>query len=62
MGTLTVNEADMLHAMMDLLMKRMDALTIEKDAMAITNQAMDACMTCEVCGDNGHSENYCPAT
>jgi hypothetical protein len=52
----------MLHAMMDLLMKRMDALTIEKDAMAITNQAMDACMTCEVCGDNGHSENYCPAT
>jgi hypothetical protein len=58
----TVKEADMLHAKMDLLMKRMDALISEKAAMAITAQAMDARMTCEVCGDTGHSGNYYPAT
>jgi hypothetical protein len=52
----------MLHAKMDLLMKRMDALISEKAAMAITAQAMDARMTCEVCGDTGHSGNYYPAT
>jgi hypothetical protein len=61
-GTHTVKEEDMLHTKMDLLMKRMDALTSEKAAMAITTQAMDARMTCEVCGDTGHSRNYCPAT
>jgi hypothetical protein len=43
-------------------MKRMDALTNEKAAMTITTQAMDARMTCEVCGDTGHSGNYCPST
>jgi hypothetical protein len=52
----------MLHAKMDLLMKRMDALTSEKAAMAITTQAMDARMTCKVCGDTRYSGNYCPAT
>ena len=30
--------------------------------MAITTQAMDARITCEVCGDTGHSGNYCLAT
>jgi hypothetical protein len=52
----------MLPAKMDILMKRMDALTSKKAAMAITTQAMDACMTCEVCGDTWHSGNYCLAT
>jgi hypothetical protein len=61
-GTHTVKKADMLHAKMDLLMKRMDALTSEKTTLAITTQAMDARMTCEVCGDTAHSGNYCPAT
>jgi hypothetical protein len=51
-------EVDMLDAKMDLLLKRMDALTSEKASMAVTTQAMDARMTCEVCGDTGHSRNY----
>jgi hypothetical protein len=38
----------------------MDVVTIEKAAMAITTQAMDARMMCEVCGDIGHSGDYCP--
>jgi hypothetical protein len=52
----------MLHAMMNQLMKRMDALTSEKASMAINTQAMDARMTCEVCGDTGHLGNFCPTT
>jgi hypothetical protein len=44
------------------LVKRMDDLTNEKAAMAVTTQAMDSRMTCEVCGDTGHSENYCHTT
>ena len=52
----------MLHAKMDLLMKRMDDLTNEKAAMATTTQAMDSHMTCEVCGNTGHSGNYYPET
>jgi hypothetical protein len=61
-GVHAIKEADMLHAKMDLLMKRMDALTSEKASMAITTRAMDARMTCEVCGDTMHLGNYCPAT
>ena len=57
-GTHIVKEADMLHAKMDLMMKRMDDLANEKAAMATTTQAMDARMTCEVCGNTGHSGNY----
>jgi hypothetical protein len=53
----------MLQSKMDLLiMKRMDALTSKNASMAITTQAMDAHMTCEVCGDTGHSGNYCLTT
>ena len=52
----------MLHAKMDLMMKRMDDLANEKAAMATTTQAMDTRMTCEVCGNTGHSGNYCPTT
>jgi hypothetical protein len=44
----------MLNAKMDLLMKWMDDITNEKAAMATTSQAMDFCMTCEVCGNTGH--------
>jgi hypothetical protein len=61
-GTHTVREVDMLHAKMDLLMKRMDDLTSEKAAMAVTTHATDSRMTCEVCGDTGHSGNYFPTT
>jgi hypothetical protein len=38
----------------------MDDLTNEKAAMTTTTQAMDSRMTCEVCGNTGHSGNYCP--
>jgi hypothetical protein len=43
-------------------MMRLDALTSEKASMAITTHAMDARMTCEVCGDTGQSGNYFPTT
>jgi hypothetical protein len=52
----------MLNAKMDLLMKQMDDLTKEKGAMATSTQAMDSRMTCELCGNTGHSGNYCPTT
>jgi hypothetical protein len=52
----------MLNAKMDLLMKWMDDLTNEKAAMDTTTQAMDSRMTCEICGNIGHSGNYCPTT
>jgi hypothetical protein len=45
-GTHIVKEADMLTAKMDLLMKRL----------------MDPHMTCEFCGNIGHSGNHCPET
>jgi hypothetical protein len=41
---------------MDLLMKKLEAPAHE------TAQAMDARMTCEVCGNSGHSGNNCPET
>jgi hypothetical protein len=43
-------------------MKRMDDLTNEKATMAATTQAMDSHMTCEVCGNTGHSGNHYPET
>ena len=52
----------MLTAKMDLLMKRLDDYTNEKATMANTTHAMDSHMTCEVCGNTGHSGNHCPET
>uniref|UniRef100_A0A0A9C8Z7 CCHC-type domain-containing protein n=1 Tax=Arundo donax TaxID=35708 RepID=A0A0A9C8Z7_ARUDO len=58
----TMKEVDMLAAKMDLLMKRLDNQSKEKMDMNEAVQAMDAHMTCEVCGNTGHSGNDCPET
>ena len=58
----TVKETNMLSAKIDLLMKRLEEQVHEKDAMMGTIQAMDSHMTCEVCGNIGHSGNDCPET
>ena len=55
----TVKEVDMLFAKMDLLMKKLEDQANEKqDVMHIH----DSRMTCEVCGNTGHSGNNCPKT
>ena len=51
----------MLAAKMDLLIKRLDERA-HKEAMYGTVMAMDLHMTCEVCGESGHSGNDCPKT
>ena len=50
----------MLAAKMDLLAKRVEHY--EKVSAQETLKAMDSHMTCEVCGDVGHSANSCPKT
>ena len=57
-GMHTMKETDML-AKMDFLMKRLDERAHEKEAMYGTIKAMDLHMTCEVCGEVGHSGNDC---
>ena len=52
----------MLSAKIDLLMKIREERAQEKDAIMDTVQAMDSHMTCEVCGNIGHSGNDCPET
>jgi hypothetical protein len=47
-----VKEANMFVAKMNLLMKRIEDCE-KMSAQAV--QAMDACMTCEGCGETGHS-------
>ena len=49
----------MLAAKLDLLMKRLDERAAEKDAVRDTFKAMYSHMTCEVCGEVGHSRNDC---
>ena len=46
----------MLAAKMDLLMKKLESPHQE------ANQIMDSRMTCETCGEIGHSGNSCPIT
>ena len=52
----------MLAAKIDLLMKRLEEQAQDKEAMKGIIQAMDPHMTCEVCGDVGHSRNGCLET
>jgi hypothetical protein len=55
----SVKEADLLAAKIDLLMKKLDDCAANKDTTTSIIQAMDSHMTCEVCGDVGHSgTNY----
>jgi hypothetical protein len=56
----SLKEADMLVAKMDLLTKRLE--NCKKMSAQETVQAMGTHMTCEVCGETGHSGNLCPET
>ena len=59
-GMHSIKEIDMLAAKMDLLAKRVEHY--EKVSAQETLKAMDSHMTCEVCGDVGHSGNSYPKT
>jgi hypothetical protein len=51
-----LKEADMQTAKIDLLIKRLDDRASEnKEVMHINN----SCMTCEECGNTGHSKSNC---
>jgi hypothetical protein len=54
-----LKKVDMLSAKMDLLMKKLEDQVNEKKEVMHIN---DSRMTCEVCGDNGHSGNNYPKT
>ncbi|XP_066166989.1 uncharacterized protein [Oryza sativa Japonica Group] len=58
-GMHTVKETELLAAKLDLLMKRLD--DHEKWPQG-TVKALDSHITCEVCGNTGHSENDCSET
>ena len=59
-GMHSLKQVDMLAAKVDLLAKRLE--NCEKISAQETIQAMDTYMTCEVCGETGHSGNFCPET
>ena len=59
-GMHSVEEIDMPAAKMDLLAKRVEHY--EKVSAQEALKAMESHMTCEVCGDVGHSGNSCPKT
>jgi hypothetical protein len=61
-GMHTVKEADMLVEKMDLLLKHLNERAEYKKHMKINARAMDSHLTCEVCGNNGHSGNDCSKT
>ena len=52
----------MLATKMDLLLNRLDERATDKEAMKGTVKATDSQMTCEVCGEVGHSGNNYPKT
>jgi hypothetical protein len=54
-----LKEVDMLSAKMDLLMKKLEDRVSEKKEV---RHIHDSRMTCEVCGDTGHSGSKCPET
>jgi hypothetical protein len=56
----SIKEIDMLVTKMDLLAKRVEHY--EKVSTQETLKAMDFHMTCEVCGDVGHLDNFYPKT
>ena len=56
----TIKEMDMLTAKMDLLLKKLGEGN--KQQMFVPVEAMNSYMTCEVCGNGGHSGNDCLET
>jgi hypothetical protein len=57
----TTKETDMLAAKLDLLLKKIYERPQDK-APTQALQALDARMTCKVCGNTRHSGNDCPET
>jgi len=55
-GIHEIDSVDMLAAKMDLLMEKLESLHQE------VNQNIESRITCETCGNNGHSGNTCPFT
>ena len=58
-GMHQLKEVDMLSAKMDLLMKKLEDQANEKQEVMHIH---DSRMTCEVCGNTGHSGNSYPKT
>ena len=56
-----VKEADMLAMKIDLLLKKFEDYSQDK-AQLQTLQALETRMTCEVCGNVGHSGDNCLET
>jgi hypothetical protein len=52
-----LKEVDMLSTKMDLLMKKLEDWAKKKNEVMHIN---DSRMTCEECGNTGHSGNNCP--
>jgi hypothetical protein len=52
-----LKEANMMSTKLDLIMKKYEEQNIEKKEVMRIN---DSRMTCEECGDVGHSGNNCP--
>ena len=52
-----LKKVDMLSAKLDLLMKMLDDRAGDKKEVM---HIYDSHMTCEECGDTGHSGNHCP--
>ena len=61
-GMYTVKETDMLIAKMGILLNHLHERAEFKEHRNNYTQAMDSYMTCEVCGNGGHSRNDCPET
>jgi len=59
-GIHTVKETDMLAAKLDLLLKKLNEGN--RPQMHVPVHAMNSYLTCEVCGDVGHSGNDYPET
>ena len=60
-GMHSVKKADMLAAKIDLQLNKFEGYPQDKAPMQ-TLQALDARMTCEVCGNTRNSGNNCPET
>jgi hypothetical protein len=59
-GMHSLKEADMIATKMDLLAKRLE--NCEKMSNQEIVQVLESRMTCEVCGESGHSGQHCPET
>jgi hypothetical protein len=57
-GMHTVKETNMLAAKIDLILKKFEGYSQDK-VQTQTLQALDVRMTCEVCGNTGHTSNDC---